>query len=131
MQQEIFDIVVLHLYRQGHPAYDQKEGCLYRAPNGDKCAVGVLIPDQVYDPGMEGKSVDNQNFSFSKVLPKYIHQNIDLLLALQGVHDEWDDWKFSDIQPQLETIADEYNLTFPDLTQPFPTIRLMNLHVTP
>ena len=48
--QEIFDTVVEHLRRQGHRAYKEEYGCLYRLENGDKCAVGCLIPDHLYDP---------------------------------------------------------------------------------
>lgn len=27
--------------------------CLYRSPTGERCAIGVLIPDEKYDPGIE------------------------------------------------------------------------------
>lgn len=30
--------------------------CLYRGPNGRKCAVGMFIPDDKYSERMEGKS---------------------------------------------------------------------------
>ena len=50
--QEIFDTVATHLFRQGHQAIDNGT-CLYRAPNGDMCAVGVLIPDEYYEKDFE------------------------------------------------------------------------------
>lgn len=34
-----------------------KIGCLYRGPNGMKCAAGHLIPDEKYKPKMEGDPI--------------------------------------------------------------------------
>jgi hypothetical protein len=31
-----------------------KGHCMYRNPDGLKCAIGCLIPDEVYTPDMEG-----------------------------------------------------------------------------
>jgi hypothetical protein len=60
-RQEIFDKVAKHLLTQNAPAtvvYDGPDGdvlhCVYRSPAGLKCAVGVLIPDELYHPGIEG-----------------------------------------------------------------------------
>lgn len=58
-KQEIFDTVVRHLAQQGHRAVakpsilSSEPVCMYRTPNGSKCAFGALIPDAVYDPRME------------------------------------------------------------------------------
>lgn len=54
-RQEIFDTVATHLLTQGHKAFDLN--CKYHAKNGDKCAIGVLIPDELYDPVIEGFGV--------------------------------------------------------------------------
>jgi len=43
--QEAFDRIVLHLAAQGRRAMFDG-GCVYRAENGDHCAVGVLISDE-------------------------------------------------------------------------------------
>ena len=51
--QEVFDLVVEHLFKQGRPAYDGNQGCRYRTHDGLRCAVGVLIPDDLYDPAFE------------------------------------------------------------------------------
>ena len=56
--QEVFDIVVNHLFTQGRPAYDGVQGCMYRAPDGLRCAVGALIPDDLYDPAFETNRSD-------------------------------------------------------------------------
>jgi len=57
-QQETFDIIVAHLRRQGCRAGVKSDygniRCCYRTPDGLKCAVGILIPDDRYEPDMEG-----------------------------------------------------------------------------
>lgn len=50
--QELFNIVSLHLLNQGQKSAHETL-CMYRGPNGMKCAAGVLIPDNEYNPSME------------------------------------------------------------------------------
>lgn len=58
-QQEVFDFVVKALVEQGRPAWDPKQRmCMYRTPDGCKCAAGHLIPDESYKPSFERKSID-------------------------------------------------------------------------
>lgn len=87
--QEIFDTVVTHLYTQGKQAADGKNRCQYRTDAGLKCAVGCLIPDDQYDPAMEGATVD----TLGSLLPSYLHPHMRLLIELQGVHDAPSSWK--------------------------------------
>ena len=56
-EQEIFDTVLTHLREQGKAAATDDGGCRYRGPDGTACAVGCLIPDELYDPVIEGLSV--------------------------------------------------------------------------
>lgn len=52
-KQAIFDRVVTHLLTQKRRSVTITGGvrtCMYRAPNGDMCAIGCLIPDDVYTP---------------------------------------------------------------------------------
>ena len=84
-RQDAFDQIVAHMRHQrafsiGHidgQAADEGEepGCRYRGDNGMKCAVGALIPDDLYSPFMEGKGAtalevtnrmgwDDPNFAF-------------------------------------------------------------------
>ena len=46
-KQETFDFVATKLIEQGVPSM-QPGSCLYRGPNGTKCAAGHLIPDEFY-----------------------------------------------------------------------------------
>lgn len=62
-RQEVFETAVKHLYKQGRPAYEHGD-CLYRTESGLMCAVGALISDDKYDPGMENRSA-------SEVCKKY------------------------------------------------------------
>jgi hypothetical protein len=83
--QEIFNKVAVHLIKQGIASHDQVSGCLYRGPNGTKCAVGAIMPDSVYRKGMETSGIGAliQNFK----LPNWIIDNENLLSELQMVHD--------------------------------------------
>ena len=85
--QEVFDIVVNHLFTQGRPAYDGVQGCMYRAPDGLRCAVGVLIPDDLYDKAFEKNPSDYviQEF-FDEDLADW-REHKDLLMRLQEIHD--------------------------------------------
>lgn len=59
---EILRKVREHFNEQGALAWDDKaEICKYRTPNGQKCAVGALIPDELYAPSYEGHSVQTIN----------------------------------------------------------------------
>lgn len=52
-RQAVFTTAVTGLLAQGGPAYTTN-GCRYRAPNGNKCAIGHLIPDDMYRSRLEG-----------------------------------------------------------------------------
>jgi hypothetical protein len=105
-QQEIFDTVAKHLFEQGEQstAWDEdfkKNKCRYRDGIGKKgkvlkCAVGVLIPDEDYDPAMEnGSSSVNAimaNENFKNKLPAYFATEQEFLYRLQRVHDIINNW---------------------------------------
>lgn len=55
-RQEIFDKALAHLRVQGCQAIEANTTCLYRTSSGLKCAIGALIPDEVYTPDMEGEA---------------------------------------------------------------------------
>ena len=83
--------------------------CKYRGPNGAKCFIGAAIPDERYDPRIEGRPLC---YAFDKV---YMTMgNVKLAVALQMVHDyhpvnEWD--------RRLRELAQEYALTIPGETK--------------
>lgn len=51
-KQLVFDTAVKGIRQQGKRSIE-KEGCVYRSPDGCKCAVGHLIPDENYDSELE------------------------------------------------------------------------------
>jgi hypothetical protein len=102
---QIFEKVRDHLLEQKEKAYDEsKDMCLYRAPNGNKCAIGALIKDEYYDLGFEGlgifqladdyKSPNVYIEKFRQALCKslgvdFLSEEVRLMLNdLQIIHDE-------------------------------------------
>ena len=78
--QEVYDIVKLHLLSQNKVC---AKGLLCRySYNGLKCAAGVLIPAEHYDPAFEsitwGELVSEEDFP---------PEHSQLICELQGVHD--------------------------------------------
>lgn len=116
--QEIFDTVATHLFTQGKRAMDPNtDRCAYRTPDGKKCAIGCLIPDELYDQGMEGYSVSclvDAKF----LLPSFFNRNLRLLSSLQSVHDGIGCWSSKEsLRAELAKVADIYNLSTETLSQ--------------
>lgn len=93
-RQRIYETVRAHLAVQGRRAViikeDGKPVCAYRTPEGRKCAIGCLIPDELYDADMESRGA----VSVLKLFPKVAqhlgvadHKDEGFLLALQCAHD--------------------------------------------
>jgi hypothetical protein len=62
-----------------------------RGPQGDKSAIGALIPDQLYANSMEGKTIQQLLAAYNpEYLPLRRHLSgvgLPLLIALQDLHD--------------------------------------------
>lgn len=88
-QQEMFDRVAVHLLKQGTASVDRYGKCSYRGTAGRMCAIGVLIGDDEYSPGMEGLYV-SELFGVGAIGPG----NLDLADDLQRLHDSVspDEW---------------------------------------
>ena len=95
--QEIFDTVATHLFKQGRQATSRQAGglCVYRGEGGLKCAVGVLIPDQLYTETMEGSTFFGLADEAEWGLPEWMADNRSLLWDLQGAHDVTRNWESS------------------------------------
>jgi len=110
-KQEVFDKVATHLLTQMVRSADE-DGCLYRGPNGLKCAIGCLIPDDKYDSGMEGLAA--VSILVDKALPISIPDEeafnswSEYLRVFQQIHDHFHPaYWFSD----LEELALIYQLS--------------------
>jgi hypothetical protein len=89
-EQEFFDKVATHLLTQRKKSLTRispgGNGCAYRGDDGLSCAIGCVIPDEVYKNGMEGYDVIMLMDKYPEVL-QYIPDE-SLARALQMVHDE-------------------------------------------
>jgi hypothetical protein len=144
-RQQIFETVARHLFAQGKravkfnesayhrevaerirhnwggkPDKEEYQTCQYRSPDGLKCAVGCLIPDEYYDVGMEGNGVYSI-LSRYPLLKKLLdvknvmdddNQSDDSLLSkLQNTHDNKEYWETSKVmRDRLLQIAHWFNL---------------------
>ncbi len=119
-KQEVFNKVSTHLLSQMKQAHNEKFFCAYKTNNGLKCAIGCLIPDNLYDPKIEGLTIRNimelissQTLFFKNILETELGplNNDDLIFLkdLQLIHDFFfpNEWK-----EKLENLAKSSNLVF-------------------
>ena len=101
--QEIFDGVLAHLRKQGKASVNDVGKCAYRGEGGTACAVGCLIPDELYDPRIEnwgvgsilnmrthGVGIDETEVyreALSRIASHLGQENEALLADLQSAHD--------------------------------------------
>lgn len=111
--QQAFDKAYLGLKAQGFERSYGNDICLYRGPDGKKCALGHLIPDDQYRHDMEAKSVHTINNLFPNALPEGL-RDLDgrrALNALQRCHDFAVD--AADMRDRLVHFAEMHDLTVP------------------
>jgi hypothetical protein len=113
--QEVFNRVVTHLRAQGRKSVaglgSDRPFCLYRGDDGaSSCAVGCLIPDDVYTPEMEGRGIDELVEQFCVIEQLFAGVEYSLLKDLQHLHDTRDveDWEGS-----FRFVARNHGLTVP------------------
>lgn len=105
-KQEIFDRVSGHLLTQKRQSVDSNGNCTYRwkLPDGPvlSCAVGCLIPDNLYRPSFEGTGVSGLLRMVEPLRELLGMENEMLLRELQWLHDKEpvDYWKV-----KLSTLA--------------------------
>ena len=104
----ILDTVEKELIKQGGPSANEAGMCLYRSPEGRKCGVGVLIPDELYTPDFDDEDLDfagtiSNIFAYgvseysenevvtecTRLLDYLGKDNLDLLSDVQELHDSW------------------------------------------
>lgn len=113
--QPLFDAVVAHAL-----APDTQRSftlvCRYRqnlTPEGNRCFIGVLIPDEHYNPDFDTHDLDFTNpriwslLSPSLPSPPETH-HVQFLTDLQGIHDHSPSTK--SWPHRLASLAQEYNL---------------------
>lgn len=86
--QVLFDKVARHLFKQNKKCVDPETNqCRYRGDNNTKCAIGILIPNRLYDPAMETERASRVMRRFPKVETIIGTDNHSLANELQIVHD--------------------------------------------
>jgi hypothetical protein len=116
-EQEIFDIVYKGIIAQGGFSLTDG-GCVYRAPNGRKCAAGHLLPDEAYHPGLEGMSwasVVRRHPSLAAI------GSVDFVMHLQSIHDTAADSPYPvDLtywREKMDNLANRVGLSIPNLPE--------------
>lgn len=108
--QEIFDKVAEHLLTQNCRSVKKDAlgmyPCVYRTTEGLKCAIGCLIPEELYDPLMEGLPVETLLRGFIE-LREYVPE-VSLAKSLQTVHDLHPPEAWRD---ELKSVAWQYRLS--------------------
>lgn len=93
--QETFFTIVNHLRKQNCKSINENEECLYRGPNGTKCAIGCLIPDDKYSILLEGLTATSYKVQNLLKSLGYNEEILGLLIDLQNIHDHYpvDQWE--------------------------------------
>lgn len=90
-KQEIFDKVAKHLIQQGCASvHEELNECRYRTDEGLMCAVGCLIPDEIYKRNMEGLAAEDLLRAFPEVeefLGVEVNEDRCFISTLQHAHD--------------------------------------------
>ncbi|MFP3549716.1 hypothetical protein SB861_03240 [Paraburkholderia sp. SIMBA_049] len=91
--QDVFDIVAWHLLQQNARAtgFDRVK-CMYRAPDGKRCSIGWLMPDDVYSKGLEFFGVRDIaarliETDYGAQFARFLYVHMPLLRDLQALHD--------------------------------------------
>ena len=108
-EQQVFDQVATHLLTQGRKS-ENAGTCLYRGPEGTKCAAGCLIGKSEYRAYWEGRSWSGLAGEGS--VPE---EHLDLIIALQKIHDH-PDWRLRTLarswREKLIKLANEFELSY-------------------
>lgn len=135
--QEFYDSTCAHLVAQGRQSLlpqgpralpvdpDSPFGrCAYRSPEGLKCAAGVHIPDALYEPTMESRSVTFITSEYAGLRDYFPAEDLALATELQHAHDYRDSWDDTGLsakgRARLNVAA---NTASPRLVPFFPPLR--------
>lgn len=91
-RQEAFDIIYAHaLSMKEKSTFSDKNGvCAYRGQGGNKCFIGVLIPDEEYKESFERRGVAQQSEDGTFVILSAAglsEEDLAFACELQDIHD--------------------------------------------
>lgn len=117
-RQKIFNTAYLGLKAQRFQrsaTFAKEQACVYRSPEGLKCALGHCIPDELYNPGMEFQTPRGTLFANFPKLPAFFevedHHDVLFLADLQDCHDRADSSK--EMRHRLKDFAKQHRLIIP------------------
>lgn len=114
--QEIFDKVYAHFRANGFKvSWDGASKCMYRAPDGNRCAVGVLITDENYYLDLEGSGAMEKCVVEALLGSGIERRQLSFVRRLQLAHDNLA-FKVGDtlgLKEALIEVAICYNLRLP------------------
>lgn len=126
-RQEIFDKVLEHLRKQGGLSLNEHGKCCYRGNHGNKCAIGVLIPDELYKSRMEYKTPSGLIKDEIIKLPSYFYKDKEYFLDKiqsklhDGIKHELHYIPFGlALENRAKEFAEEYNLCYTSNTNNQP-----------
>lgn len=105
--QELFDQCVTHLLTQKERCVDEDDNCVYRGGAGKKCAIGGVLPDNLYKkvyessdavtvlvaikhPSVKGCETEAAGLKGLRTIKGDRPKFAELATALQLIHDEED-----------------------------------------
>jgi hypothetical protein len=117
-KQEIFDKVVDHMATQGKFAVSEEGYCQYKNEDDDKCAIGALIPDELYIDGLEMHNINELlNSSWCADVNLYLFDLLEdyerkdrFYLDLQNCHDESFREGGVELYMKLDNFSNNYDL---------------------
>lgn len=119
--QEAFDTMLFHIRAQGYQrAVNEKGHCQYRA-DGKKCAVGALIPDDLYtrdlDIGYNGVGYPVQTTAVANTLAsagwRVDTEALSMYAQAQDCHDDALNWDCADyFESRMRSLAARFNLAY-------------------
>lgn len=85
-RENTFYTVATHLITQAKKSRGNFEGvCAYRGLDNCKCSIGILIPDNQYNPKLETRSVNCAGIL--DLIPDQFTKDTKFLIGLQRIHD--------------------------------------------
>ena len=113
-RQLAFNDALMGIMNQGELSFDEDGGCAYRSPNGNKCTIGHLIPDENYNPNLEGVGAGQPEVRRA-IDEKYGYLGPDFTRNMQRMlHDGHPVFIRGDIIKSAKRFAHFYDLEMPD-----------------
>lgn len=114
--QDHFNKAYLGVIAQGKPSLNSTDRyCVYRAPDGSKCAFGHLLKSKDYCKSMDYAGGQSASTAIDTYNLKGFDDNLDFYDSLQQCHDNAaDDHDFvASFKNRMAVLAKDYGLTVP------------------